>query len=323
MAENALRNVLVTGSNGFVGRHLISGLCEHGLYNVRGAVRQVAGLSNSGIDTVMVGDMDAHTGWKSALHNVDVVIHTAARVHVMDDNARDPLGEFREVNVRGTLNLAQQAADNGVKRLIFISSIKVNGEETSAGMPYTAGDTPAPEDPYGISKLEAEQGLLAIAEETGIEVVIIRPPLVYGPGVKGNFSSLMKFVGKGMPLPLGAVHNKRSLVACTNLVDFIIRCIDHPSAANQVFLVSDGEDLSTTELLKALSTAAGRHPRLIPIPHALLNFGATVLGKKRIASRVLGSLQVDISKNSELLDWVPKAKVEEELKRCFTFTKEN
>jgi nucleoside-diphosphate-sugar epimerase len=235
----------------------------------------------------------------------------------MDDREGEPLKAFREVNVVGTLNLARQAAAAGVKRFIFISSIKVNGEQTPLGQLFFSHDVPSPEDFYGISKHEAEQGLRELAAETGMEVVIIRPPLVYGPDVKGNFANMIKLVGKGLPLPLGAVHNKRSLVALDNLVDLIITCIDHPGAANETFLVSDGEDLSTTQLLQGVAEAMGKPSRLIPVPAGLLKFGATLLGKKALAQRLLGSLQVDISHTQKCLNWTPPLTVKQGLQRCF------
>ena len=265
----------------------------------------------------VVGDLADETNWEKALCQQEVVIHAAARAHIMKDGLSDPLGEYRRVNVDGTLNLAKQAVVFGVKRFIFISSIKVNGEATRTGNFFAASDAPAPEDAYGLSKLEAERGLIQLATETDMEVVIIRPPLIYGPGVKGNFASMVKLVEKGVPLPLGAIHNKRSLVGIDNLVDLIIRCIDHPAAANQVFLAGDGEDLSTTELLRGVGRAMGKPARLIPVPAGLLQLGATVLGKKAMAQRLLGSLQVDISKTCELLDWKPPYTVEEGLRRCF------
>jgi len=235
----------------------------------------------------------------------------------MRDEVSDPLAEYRKVNVEGTLNLARQAVAAGVRRFVFLSSIKVNGEATAMGKPFQASDEPAPEDAYGVSKLEAEQGLMNLVAETDMEVVIIRPTLVYGPGVKGNFASMVKLVDKGVPLPLGAIHNKRSLVGIHNLIDLIIRCIDHPAAANQVLLASDGEDLSTTQLLRRVGRALGKAPRLIPVPPGLLQVGATLLGKKAMAQRLLGSLQVDISETRKLLDWKPPYTVEEGLKRCF------
>jgi len=235
----------------------------------------------------------------------------------MKEEVTDPLAEYRRVNVDGTLNLARYAVEAGVKRFVFISSIKVNGEQIAPGRPFTCDDTPTPKDPYAISKLEAEQGLQQIALETGMEVVIIRPPLVYGPGVKGNFASMIKLVEKGLPLPFGAIDNRRSLVGLDNLVDLIITCIDHPNAANQVFLVSDGEDLSTSGLLRRVAKAMGKPSRLIPVPAGLLQLGATVLGKKAIGQRLLGSLQVDISSTRERLDWTPPVSVDEGLRRCF------
>ena len=257
------------------------------------------------------------SSWGSALISQDVIIHTAARAHIMKDSVADPLTEYRKVNVDGTLNLARQSAIAGVKRFIFVSSIKVNGEQTAPGQPFQPNDEAKPIDPYGISKWEAERGLQKIAKETGMEVVIIRPPLVYGPGVKGNFANLIKLVRKGLPLPLGAIHNRRSMIALDNLVDLIITCIDHPNAASQVFLASDGQDLSTTQLLQGLAQAMGNPSRLLLMPGALLSLAASVLGKKAVADRLLSSLQVDISKTRDLLSWTPPISVDEGLRRCF------
>lgn len=251
----------------------------------------------------------ADADWAEALVGIEVVIHCAARVHVMRERAVDPLAEFRRVNVDGTLRLAQQAAEAGVKRFVFLSSIKVNGETTVRNKPFTAEDVPAPEDAYGQSKFEAEQGLQEIAAQTGMEVVMVRPPLVYGAGVKGNMAALMKLVARGVPLPLGAIHNRRSLVALDNLVDFIARCVAHPAAANQVFLVSDGEDISTTELLRHLARAIGVLVRLVPFPPRLLRLAARMVGTPAIAQRLCDSLQVDITKNREMLGWVPPVQV--------------
>ncbi|PPK51355.1 UDP-glucose 4-epimerase family protein [Marinobacter persicus] len=309
------RKLLVTGASGFVGNSLKRRLAEYGHFSAVGAVRSTRQAELPGY--IVVGDLDGSARWEQALEKVDVVVHTAARAHIMKDEVPHPLAEYRKVNVDGTLNLARQAAEAGVRRFVFISSIKVNGEQTPLNQPFTAEDTPSPEDAYGISKREAEQGLQALAAETGMEVVIIRPPLVYGPGVKGNFASMIRLVEKGLPLPLGAIHNKRSLVALDNLVDLIITCIDHPAAANQVFLAGDGEDLSTTELLQGVAKAMGKPSRLVPVPAGLLMFGATVLGKKGMAQRLLGSLQVDISKARNLLGWQPPLSVDEGLKRCF------
>jgi len=233
----------------------------------------------------------------------------------MHEQAADPYVEFRRVNVEGTLQLARQAAVAGVRRFVFISSIKVNGEDTTQGIPFSPDGAREPKDAYGTSKCEAEQGLQALAAETDMEVVIIRPVLVYGPGVKANFLSMMRWLSRGIPLPFGAIHNKRSLVALDNLVDLIVTCIDHPAAANQVFLVSDGEDLSTTDLLRRMASALGKPARLLPVPAWLLEFGARLLGKQDLAQRLCGSLQVDISKTRELLGWTPPVSVDEGLRK--------
>lgn len=262
-----------------------------------------------------MNDLLASTNCSEAVENIDVLIHAAARVHVMMKNTVDPLAEFRKINTEGTLNLARQAAEQGVRRFIFISSVKVNGETTSIGKPFGPTDNDIPTDPYGLSKYEAEQGLLRIADETGMEIVIIRPPLVYGPNVKVNFASMMRWVSKGIPLPLGAIENKRSLVALENLSDFIIHCIDHPKAANEVFLISDGEDVSTTELLKKVAKAFGKKAKLLPIPVSFMTFAATLIGKKAVATRLFGSLQVDSAKARELLGWKPVITMDEQLKK--------
>lgn len=312
-----MKHVLVTGATGFVGRVLCHRLLSNG-YCVRGSIQKSirSHLLVNDVEPVVVEPLGSMTPWNHALADIDIVIHLAARVHVMKDAATDPLAEFRRVNVEGTLNLARQAAEAGAKRFIFISSIKVNGDGTKTGMSYTADDVPAPVDPYGISKMEAEQGLRALATETGMEVVIVRPPLVYGPGVKANFQTMMCWLNKGIPLPLGAIHNKRSLVALDNLVDLIVTCIDHPAAANQTFLAGDGEDLSTTELLQRMAKALGRPARLVPVPAKLLEFGAALIGKRDIAQRLCGNLQVDISKAREVLGWSPPVSVDEGLRRA-------
>jgi len=301
----------VTGANGFVGKPLCVELLRQG-QTVR-AVTRSANSQAENIDAVSVCTIDGETDWAFALPDVNVVIHLAARVHVMKDTAIDALAECRRINVEGTLNLARQAVKSGVKRFIFISSIKVNGESTLLGQPYTAEDEPAPVDPYGISKREAEEALRQLAGETGLEVVIIRPPLIYGPGVKANFRSMMHWLDKGIPLPLGAIHNQRSLVALDNLIDLIVTCIHHPAAANQIFLAGDGEDLSTTGLLQRMAAALNKKVRLIPVPEPLLILGAKLLGKQAIAQRLCGSLQVDISKAHDLLDWKPPVSVDEAL----------
>lgn len=308
-----MTKIMLTGASGFVGSALMAALASAASIHVVTAVRK----GGAGPDCVAVGNIDGNTVFSEALAEVDVVIHAAARAHIMRDEVDDPLAEYRKVNVDGTLNLARQAVAAGVRRFVFLSSIKVNGEATAQGSPFQADDVPVPEDAYGVSKLEAEQGLMRVMAETGMEVVIIRPPLVYGSGVKGNFASMIKLIDRGVPLPLGAIHNKRSLVGIDNLVDLIIRCIDHPTAANQVFLVGDGEDVSTTQLLRDVAKAMGKAARLIPVPAGMLQFGAILLGKKVMAQRLLSSLQVDISKTCELLDWKPPYTVEEGLRRCF------
>lgn len=312
-------HVILTGTTGFIGSAFLVAAQKRGMkiLSVFRSNEQAKRFGDANNSTVVVTSIEADTDWSEALVDVDVVVHCAARVHVMHDSSFDPLAEFCKVNVAGTLNLARQAALAGAKRFVFLSSIKVNGEGTLLGCPFTAEDTPAPEDAYGISKAEAESGLRQLAQETGMEVVIIRPPLVYGAGAKGNFSSLLRWVARGFPLPLGAVTaNRRSLVGLDNLVDLILTCVDHPKAANQTFLVSDGEDLSTTELLQRMGKAMNRPARLLPVPVSLLTFAARLLGKKAVAQRLLGSLQVDISKTCELLGWKPPVPVDEGLRRA-------
>lgn len=319
MKKNSGGYTVVTGATGFVGGAVSERLRELGFGPLRVCVRNASKYDAPGVETVQIPWLSAGTDWRSALRGARVVIHAAARVHVMDEMATDPLAEFRTVNVDGTLNLARQAAAAGVKRFLFISSIKVNGENTTPGQAYRHDDEPAPSDAYGLSKAEAEAGLRAIASETGLEVVIIRPPLVYGLGVKANFLAMMKLAKRNLPLPLGAVHNKRSLVALFNLVDLVVTCIDHPAAANQTFLVSDGQDVSTTELLRLMTQAVGKTPRLLPVPMTLIQWTAKALGKKAIADRLCGSLQVDISHTCKALQWQPPISVEEGIRRCFDF----
>jgi len=307
---------LVTGANGFVGLAVLQRLNAMSGVQAVGGVRRAAEFLDTVATVMEVGDLTAQTNWSLALAGMDVVVHAAARVHVMHDTEADPLTAFRAVNVAGTLNLARQAAAAGVKRFVFVSSVKVNGESTQTGRAFTETDAPNPQDAYGQSKHEAEQGLRQLAADTGMEVVIIRPPLVYGPGVKANFAALMRAVQRGWPLPLGAVHNQRSLVALDNLVDFIVTCITHPQAANQTFLVSDGQDLSTTELVCGMARAAGVPTRLLPVPVWALQAGATLLGKGDAVQRLCGNLQVDISKARSLLGWVPPVSVDEGLRRA-------
>lgn len=306
--------MLITGASGFVGKALCLEAVSRGL-TVRAASRSESTFP-SAVECVFVEDINGSTDWHDTLTGCDVVAHLAARAHVMHDTTAEPFTEFRKVNVDGTLNLARQAASAGVKRFVFISSIGVNGAETFS-TPFVVQDEPAPHSPYAVSKHEAELGLRALALETGIEVVIIRPPIVYGPNAPGNFGSLIRWLSHGLPLPLGVVsQNRRSLVALANLVDLILTCMHHPKAANQTFLVSDGEDLSTTELLQKMGNAMNRPVRLLPVPVSLLSCAARFLGKTAMAQSLLGSLQVDISKTCTLLDWKPPVSVDEGLRRA-------
>ncbi len=310
--------ILVTGATGFVGGALVRRLSADGASaDILAAVRSAALNLPDGVKSLSIGDLSPSTDWYRVLHEVDVVVHCAARVHVMSDKSMTPLAEFRRINVQVTSNLARQAAVAGVRRFIFLSSVKVNGEFTQAGQSFAADDFPAPQDPYGISKYEAEQLLRQIAAETGMEVVIIRPPLVYGPGVKANFESMMRWLVRGVPLPLAAITgNRRSLVALDNLIDLIITSLDHPAAANQTFLVSDGEDLSTVDLLNRMGSALNRPARLFYVPSALLKLGSLLVNKPGIYSRLCGSLQLDISKARQLLAWTPPVSVDEGLQRA-------
>lgn len=391
-------SVLVTGANGFVGQALVNKVLKDG-YAVTALVRELSAKLPVEVKQVVIGDLasladagyDALGGSKEwqldytlpfqeqqsfdvkklndVLQQVDAVVHTAARVHVMQDKASDPLTEFRRINTDATLSLAYLAAKAGVKRFIFLSTIKVNGELTSSeappsrpspvkggrgestgagttpsplgrkgesigtgkapsplagegwgegaptNKPFDETDPPDPQDPYAISKWEAEQGLMQIAKETGMEVVVIRPPLIYGPGVKGNFASMMKWVRRGIPLPLGAVQNQRSLLALDNLVSFINHCLTHPRAANEVFLLSDGEDVSTTALIQKLATVQGKKARLLSVPVSWMRFAARFPGKEDVADRLFGSLQIDSSKARELLEWQPAVTMDEALKK--------
>ncbi len=305
--------ILLTGGTGFVGRAVLDSLEKQ--LSLRLALRDSLPEGFSKSVEYVRASLSPDQDWADAVAGVTVVLHCAARVHVMNEESADPLREFRRVNVEGTLCLARQAAQAGVRRFLFVSSIGVNGGETF-GLPFVADGQVAPHTPYALSKHEAEIGLLELAHETGIEVVIIRPPLVYGPNAPGNFSSLMKWLNSGVPLPLGAVTgNRRSLVALDNLVDLIVTCIDHPAAANQTFLVSDEESLSTADLLRRMGAALGRPARLIPVPVPLLQMGAALLGKREMAQRLCGSLEVDINKTRELLGWTPRISVDEGLRR--------
>ncbi|MBC7620806.1 MAG: SDR family oxidoreductase [Candidatus Saccharibacteria bacterium] len=302
--------VLVTGASGFIGRAVVGALNANRC-NVIGAMRRPNDVRWAVPSPFLSDDAD----WRAQLEGRTVVVHAAARAHMLNDRAADPLAEFRRINVAGTLRLAEQAAEMGVRRFMFVSTIGVNGAETFQH-PFTSEDQTAPHSPYAVSKHEAEQGLLRVADETGLEVVIIRPPLVYGPVAPGNFGSLMRWLRRGVPLPLGAIHNQRSLVALDNLVDLIVTCLTHPAAANQTFLVSDGEDVSTTELLRRMGQAMGHPAHLVPVPAGLLKFAATMLGKPDMAQRLCGSLQVDIEKTRRLLDWTPPLSLDQGLKKA-------
>ena len=308
-------SVVMTGATGFIGRQLQVRLDVNSYVAISTQRRAQSGFTAS-LNSFVIGDINDTTNWSAALHGADAVVHLAARVHVMRDRSHDPLTEFRCVNTDGTLNLARQAAAAGVRRFVYLSSIKVNGEATHHGCPFTPNDLAAPQDPYGISKHEAEVGLRVIARTTGMQVVIIRPTLVYGAGAKGNFKSLMKLVARGLPLPLASIDNRRSLVGIDNLVDFIITCLEHPAAANETFLVSDGEDLSTPDLIRRMARAMDRSARLLPVPKSVLMAAASMFGKRDMAQRLCGSLQVDISKARTLLGWNPPVSVDEGLRRA-------
>jgi len=308
-------NLLITGINGFVGCALAESLLRLGGH-VNGTVR-LLGKRNSfipaGAKIYATGEINEETAWGKALHGVEVVVHLAARVHFVEDLSEDPPTEFRLVNTIGTEHLAEQAAQAGVKRFVYLSSIKVNGEQTFE-QPFTETAPYHPADQYAASKVEAEKLLKKISGKTGMEVVIIRPPLIYGPGVKANFYKMMHWLDKGFPLPLGAIQNKRSLVALDNLISLIAICVEHPAAANQTFLVSDGDDLSTTDLLQHLMATLGSSVCLLPVPQCLLKFCLGILGKGHLAQRLCGSLQVDISKAKNVLGWRPPITVKEGLK---------
>lgn len=311
--RNFRPGILITGASGFVG----GALCRDLLRDPSRIVTEVSRGSRlyASARHHAIRRLDQSTDWRGAFEAVKVVIHCAARVHVMRDDPAWALSEFRRVNVAGTEMLVKAAAQAGVKRFIFLSSVKAQGEHSLPGQPFRETDSPAPADPYGLSKLEAEAAVRSVASAEGMEFVIIRSPLVYGPGVKANFLSMMKWLDRGVPLPLGAIYNRRSMIALENLVDLIVTCIDHPAAANQVFLVSDGEDLSTTELLQRMGQALGKPVRLLPFPVSLIKASAALVGKREVAQRLCGSLQVDISKTRDLLGWEPPVSVDEAVRR--------
>lgn len=308
--------VLVTGASGFVGNALARDLVREPRFSVRGAVRAGAFLPDAVLP--VQGELSSSADWDAQLKGVDVVVHCAARVHVMRDSSPDPLADYRSTNVDGTLQLARQAARAGVRRFVFLSSLKVLGELTQPGRPLRPDDKPAPQDAYGISKLEAETGLRALAASSGMELVIVRPPLVYGPGVKGNFAALVRWIRRERPLPFGLIENQRSLVALDNLVSFISLCVDRsksPAAASHAFLLSDADDQSTPELARRIARAYGKLPLLLPVPPALMRGAARLVGRHAAADRLLGSLQVDSAKCLQLLGWKPVVTMDEQLER--------
>ena len=322
--ERSKLSYLVTGATGFVGAALCHKLRESGA-SVKVAYRQSGGLPHfsPGVTPVAIGPIGPECKLSEALHRVDTVLHLAARAHVMREIATDPIAEFRAVNTLGTETLARQAANSGVRRFVYVSSIKVNGENTPFGTSFTEADPHRPRDPYGISKSEAELALHRVTRETGMEIVIVRPPLVYGPGVKGNFLAMLKILHRGIPLPFGAIVNRRSLVYVENLVDALVLCATHPAAANNTYLVSDGDDVSTTELLRMLSQALGVPVWLIPVPPSFLTLGGAVLGKAAAFKRLLCSLVVDSSKIRRELGWKPPVGFQEGLQRTAEWFKSN
>lgn len=309
------KKILVTGATGFIGSALVERLITTGA-EVRTVGRHSVSKARW-FDHVVVPDISGVTEWCTVLESVDCIVHLAARAHIAKElSTNNPLNAFRQTNVEGTLHLARQAVNAGVRRFIFMSSIGVNGSTTSHA-PFSVDSAPAPHSPYAQSKYEAEQGLRFLAEKTGLELVILRPPLVYGADAPGSFGILMRLLSQGWPLPLGLVtNNSRSLVALDNLIDLIVICLNNPAAANQIFLVSDGEDISTTDLLNRLGNAMKKPPRLLPVPVSLLAVAAKLLGKPEMFQSLCGSLQVDIDKTRQLLDWSPLVSVNEGLKRA-------
>lgn len=306
------RTILVTGANGFVGKALCDYLARHD-FQIK-ALTRTPNKFGSNIQNIVCDDLDTEDSLLGVMKGFDVVVHLAARVHVMQESSDDALAAYRAVNVDLTLNLAKQAALVGVKRFIYLSSIKVNGEKTAVGTRFSADDNPAPEDPYGVSKMEAEQALFELSRLTGMEIVVIRPPLIYGPGVGANFMAMMRWLAKKVPLPLGAIDNRRSMVALDNLLNLILACTSHPKAAGQVFLVSDGQDVSVTQLLRKLAHAMKVPAILLPVPVTMIKYAAAILGKTPVAQRLCDNLQVDITKTKEMLSWSPPLSLDDGLK---------
>lgn len=313
--------ILVTGATGFVGRHLCRMLIDAG-HDVTAAVRKEPYPPLDGVTVIDVGELSAGTLWRGALAGQDAVVHLAARTHVMHETESNPEMAYRRMNVEVTRRLATECALLGIKRIVFMSSIKVNGEATPNDRPYAAADTPAPEDAYGRTKLSAEKELAIATEGTSTEFVILRPPLVYGPGVKGNFGKLMHAVAAGTWLPLGMIDNRRSLVYVENLCSALIHCLESGKAAGHTYLVSDGEDLSTTSLVRRMAAALGVKARLLPVPTALLKLAGRLTGKGAAIARLTGSLRVDGSALGSELGWQPPYSVDQGLERTAAWFKQ-
>ena len=308
-----MSRILITGATGFVGNRLLAMLKDKG-HECRAAIRRPSSAVDVPVESIVVGNIDAHTDWTQAVNDVDVIVHLAARVHIMNDQAENPLVEFRKINLDGTRSLAEAAASAGVKRFVYISTIKVNGEATT-NQPFTSQDDPSPSDPYAIAKWEAEKALQEISRETGLEVVVVRPTLVYGPGVKANFLNLIKLVRKRIPLPLAGIKNKRSMVALDNLADLIISCCEHPAAPGHVFLAADDTPLSTAELIAKIARAFELRSPAFYFPPAIMAWLSRLLGKQAVWNRLAGSLAVDNSEARKVMDWTPITTMDEELKR--------
>lgn len=318
-----MHHVLITGANGFVGRNLCALLVKNG-FAVRGCFRNVQRASSMPAvsDIVESGEIDATTDWLGALDGIDAVVHLAARVHIMNDASIDPLAAFRETNVKGTRRLAEQAARSGVKRFIYLSSTKVCGEETHEA-PFTSRSTPAPEDPYAVSKLEAENFLKDLAARTAMQIVIIRPPLVYGPGVGANFLRLIRLTEKGLPLPFASVNNRRSLLFVLNLCDFIRCCLLKPLERENTFTIADGSAVSTPELIRELARCLGKQAILLPVPVRLLRWVGAILGKGAEIARLCDSLEIDMSEARSALDWTPPFSMSQGLQQTVDWYRES
>lgn len=307
------RKILLTGASGFIGK----GIARYFKTTPENQLFMANRKNNLGLSNryFCVGNINGSTDFSEALSGKDIVIHTAGRAHIMNDNSRSPLAAFREVNVDGTMNLARQSVEAGIKRFIFISSTKVNGDCTFGSNIFSDLSEPNPKDPYGLSKYEAEQGLLKLANNSNMKVIIIRPPLVYGPGVKGNFESLIKVVKLGFPLPIALIDNKRSLIALDNLIDLIVTCISHPDAVNQIFLASDGEDISTLNLVKKISVAFDQNPYIFPFPITMMKVATKLMGKGIIADRLFEDHRVNISKTQKVLNWKPVISIDDQIQK--------